>query len=232
MEVVKSDRKSLRNQLDVRSRLIAAGAVAALAMALTTTPGTAKDYKVEGAFAWVAKGDLLQTGKDNYYWVGSYNGVNVMADPKSPLQNVALVCPGWLDVGAAGGGYCQETVDKDNVLYVQWDRRRTVHLYVCVVTEPRWNSVGHNRLPRRHVDPWQLNGVSAEGIKRRPSRSRIRSAIHANREVATTPLPLPQERSGRGGPASRVRLATLPRPWLLSVTPHGHFCAANKPFTS
>lgn len=96
------------------------GLTLGLALAALVTGAQAKDYKTEGTFSWVAKGEAMQVGDGRFFWVGSYNGVNLLMDDTNPLQNSAVVCPGWQDVGVASAGFCQVIVDKDNIAYVQW----------------------------------------------------------------------------------------------------------------
>jgi len=113
-----SNIKIPRGLLTLRNLL--ASVIALALLGLLGGTAIAKDYKVEGAFAWVAKGEVLQIGKDQYYWVGSYNGMNVLTDPSNPLQGAAVVCPGANQFGVAAGGFCQDIVDKDNIVYIKW----------------------------------------------------------------------------------------------------------------
>lgn len=95
--------------------------------ALIAGPAPAEEITGDAEMAWRATGQTFMLTETHAYFVGSFAGPLLTADPDSPLNRIAVHCPGAYDVGVGAEGYCVFT-DRDGDTWVaEW---------TCTATDP------------------------------------------------------------------------------------------------
>lgn len=95
--------------------------VAGLAMAFAAAQSAAAaEYAVTGVFTNVSIGTSYEIEAGHTFWVGQFSGLFDDADDTSPFDDLTLVCPGWLDIGVGGAGYCTGWDAAGDMAYASW----------------------------------------------------------------------------------------------------------------
>lgn len=84
---------------------------------LVAAPTFAEEITGDATFTWRATGETFMLTETHPYFVGSFAGLQMTADPASPLNGLSIHCPGAYDVGIGAQGYCV-TTDHDGDTYV------------------------------------------------------------------------------------------------------------------
>lgn len=93
-----------------------------LAGAAVLLGGTAdaEEIRGEATFAWLAVGTTYTLGDGHPYFAGAFSGINVFKGDGGPLNNSAIQCPGYNDVGVDAAGYCIVTAGDGDKLFLKW----------------------------------------------------------------------------------------------------------------
>ena len=92
----------------------------ALATLLAAAPAAAAEIKTEGVFAWSSTGTTYTLGDGHPYFVGAFSGINILNEDAGVLNNSAIECPGFNDIGVGAGGYCTVTASNGDKLFLKW----------------------------------------------------------------------------------------------------------------
>lgn len=96
-----------------------------LALALAASSGfaaaSAELTDATGSFTWMATGTTYQLDDGHSYFVGHFGGIQNISDAQSPLNNSAVQCPGFNDVGRTSGGYCVAIDGVGDRLFYTWE---------------------------------------------------------------------------------------------------------------
>ena len=95
-------------------KIAAAAALAGLAF---TAQASAAEITGNAYFGWLATGTSHMIGENHPFFVGSFSGTMKTDDAASPLNNTAVQCPGFNDIGVDAAGYCI-TTDADGDTYI------------------------------------------------------------------------------------------------------------------
>lgn len=104
----------------MRSILIAA-------LAMGAAPALAEEITGDATFSWRATGQLFMLTETHPYFVGSFAGPMHTADAASPLNGIAVHCPGAYDIGIGAQGYCNFIDGSGDGWVGQWS---------CTVVDP------------------------------------------------------------------------------------------------
>ncbi len=85
-------------------------------------------FEGNATFSWLATGQTYEIARNHPFFTGSFSGVLVFDDPKSPLQYASIRCPGYNDIGVQGGGYCIITDKDGDTITKQWSCKASAPL--------------------------------------------------------------------------------------------------------
>jgi hypothetical protein len=103
--------------MDIDRGLLGALGVAAVLLA-GATGARAEEFKGNGMFPWVAAGTVYTIEKGHNYFTGAFTGMLQFEDAKSPVNNAAIQCPGYNDIGVASAGYCITTTASGDEVFL------------------------------------------------------------------------------------------------------------------
>src|SRR5690606_13077278 len=81
---------------------------------------SAADLAYQGTFAWLAVGSTYTIEDNHSYFVGEFGGSFIATDAGGPFNGIGIVCPGYNDIGVAGGGYCILTDAAGDKAFMNW----------------------------------------------------------------------------------------------------------------
>lgn len=91
-----------------------------LAATVFTSSSSAAELAYEGTFAWLAVGTTYTIEDNHSYFVGEFGGSLVATSKSGPFHGIGIVCPGFNDIGVAGGGYCVLTDAAGDKAFMDW----------------------------------------------------------------------------------------------------------------
>jgi len=92
----------------------------ACAAALLTSAASAEEINGHATFAWLAVGNTYTIGDGHPYFAGAFSGILVFDADAGPLNNAAIQCPGYNDIGVDAAGYCTTTAGNGDKLFLKW----------------------------------------------------------------------------------------------------------------
>lgn len=106
-----------------RTSWIVRGAGSCLLFAVASafpSMSSADELVYEGTFAWLAVGSTYTIEDNHSYFVGEFGGSFIATNASGPFNGIGIVCPGYNDIGIAGGGYCTLTDAAGDKAFMNW----------------------------------------------------------------------------------------------------------------
>ena len=98
-----------------------------LAGAGQRVPGyAAEEGTVKATSAWQGQGRFFQVGKDQAFFVGSFEGIMYVETKTGALDTAKIICPGMVDLNLktgtqSGQGHCVITTATGDQLFAAWN---------------------------------------------------------------------------------------------------------------